>query len=115
MKDTNNFYGYLPGGFQRPETSGFPGIETPKRKLEIAASLDTLIEKQNFNVALFKEERGLWHSKFEEAMGFLKSDPYYATELGGGSMRHCENVQRIIYPLYLEMLRLGYSKTELIQ
>ena len=98
MEDTNNFYAYFPGGFKRPEAyDRESGEKVPERLVKLVSDLDKLIEQHSFDIEQFQREEKLWSSK------------------GGEESRaHCQNVQDMIHPLFLEMLKLGYNKSELL-
>src|SRR3989338_2484105 len=97
MKDTDNFHAYFPGGFKRPEAYDVEmGEKVPERLARLVSDLDRIIEQYKFDVEAFQREKQLWFSG-----------------RGEESRVHCQNIQDMIYPLYLEMLNLGYSKSEL--
>jgi hypothetical protein len=115
MIDLNNFHTYFPGGINRPDNPKRQEEEYPELRRKISSDLDRLIAETNFDVDSFKREKESWLSKLKQAHELLKTDNVAANRIGEESDQHRENVQKMIFPLYEEMIRLGYQEMDLIR
>lgn len=83
---------------------------------KVVKDLDRLIIEADFDLESFEREVDLWISKIQTAMDLYDSGSCEkADKLGKEGNKHCDNVQEMVRPLYEEMLKIGYTETELIE
>jgi len=105
---TNNFYGYFPN-------VGHHRINPCEFKLKMIHSLDSLLVKNNFDFEKFAREVDLWQFKMQKVKNLCRCKQSSEIELLRGEVEeHILVVQEMIYPIYLKMLELGYTRKELI-
>ena len=107
MLDLNNFYSYFPGGHRFEREYDSP----------IISDLQILIDIHGLDVEKLKEEKRLWSLKLKQGVEIAKKG--YDLEnpelqrLNEESLKHRDNVQRMIFPFYVRMRALGYSHNEI--
>ncbi len=112
MEETNNFYCYFPGGHRRQR---FLDGESSKRERKIIHDLDSLLEGSEFDTNLFLEEKRQWHESVRRVGELTRQGVTFEEieKVGLESEQHCNRVQEMIYPFFLKMIEIGYTRNEL--
>lgn len=117
MIDLNNFHGYCPGGYRRPEEFEAIGEKCEFEDWRFKARLiDYFLEQYSIDPNAIKRERELWFCSIDKAckMAKEKRPLEEVRKVGEEGETHRDRLQELIYPLYISMLELGFSERDLI-
>ena len=117
MIKLNNFHGYFPGGYRRPELYEVTDEEYHCENWKIKAKyVDYFLEQYGIDPNEIKKLRELWFSGINKvsAMGKDKRPIEEVKEIGEEAEKHRDKLQEMIYPVYISMLELGFSEMDLI-